>query len=148
MRTAPAGRFALALLTCAGAASAQELQAFRTRADFGLDVAWVDPTNGNATSLAGGGIPPTFGYSSGTGSVDRRGQRLFTTVQRSGETNWRVYSVSLRDGAVLSNPPIPGTGTSSFFGVEYDEAEGVLYGMRPRATARAACAGSTPRPAS
>jgi len=130
MRTAPAGRLALALLACAGAASAQELQAFRTRADFGLDVAWVDPTNGNATSLTGGGIPPTFGYSSGTGAIDRRGQRLFTTVQRTGETNWRVYSLSLRDGTVLSNPSIPGTGTSSFFGVEYDEAEGVLYGMR------------------
>ncbi len=131
-------RAGLVVLWAAHAAggAAQDLQGFRARGDGGLDVAWVDPTNGTPTSLSGGGIAPTFGYSSGVSAIDRRGQRLFITVQRSGETDFRVYTLSLRDGSVLASPTIAGSGasTSFFAGLEYDEAEGVLYCVRGRTT--------------
>ncbi len=133
MRATPVDCLALALtlLAWGGPATAQELWAIQGASGGGESVAWIDPTTGATTLLSGGQNPPDF--FSTVVALDPLGQRMLTVDQPSGGGDWHVYTLSLRDGAVLSGPPIPGTDGTGFPALEYDERAGLLYAIQASA---------------
>lgn len=105
----------------------------RNPGDGGRQVVTINPANA-AVAPVSASIAPPNGTPSGVVALDREGDRFFFTGTPSSETTPRLYAVSTATGAVLSSPAIE-AGTS-VLGLEYDEAEDVLYGLRtPAASA-------------
>ena len=105
----------------------------RNPGDGGRQVVTLDPTTA-AVSPISASIDPPNGTPSGVIALDRGGDRFFFTGTPITDTDPRLYTVSTASGAVLSSPSIE-SGTS-VLGLEYDEAEDVLYALRtPAASA-------------
>jgi hypothetical protein len=101
----------------------------RVAADSGRQLVYLDPATGGATA-PGPSIDPPLGSGSGVTTVDRTGNRLFLVGVTASEPDQRLWTIDLQTGAATANPTLPGTATGPFFGLEWDEAEGVLYGLR------------------
>jgi len=103
----------------------------RNPGDGGRQVITIDPATA-AISPISASIDPPNGTPSGVIALDAGGNRFFFVGTPSAETDMRIYSVDTNSGAVLSNPTITGGGV---LGLEYDEAEDVLYALQtPTAT--------------
>jgi hypothetical protein len=109
------------------------LWGLRNPGDGGRQIVTIDPSSAAITTISSSIAPPN-GTPSGVIALDREGNRFFFTGTPGAESTPRLYAVDTTSGAVLSNPAIePST---SVQGLEYDEAEDVLYGLRtPAASA-------------
>lgn len=99
----------------------------RNPGDGGRQVVTLDPATA-AVSAISASIDPPNGTPSGVVALDRGGDRFFFTGTPITDTDPRLYTVSTTTGAVLTSPSIE-SGTS-VLGLEYDEAEDVLYVLR------------------
>lgn len=103
----------------------------RNPGDGGRQVITIDPSTAAIAPISASVDPPN-GTPSGVIALDAGGERFFFVGTPSSETTMRIYSVSTSSGAVLSSPTISG---GDVLGLEYDEAEDVLYALQtPTAT--------------
>jgi len=103
----------------------------RNPGDGGRQVITIDPATAAVTPISAS-IDPPNGTPSGVVALDAGGNRFFFAGTPPAETEMRIYSVDTQTGAVLNNPTITG---GSVLGLEYDEAEDVLYALQtPTAT--------------
>ena len=109
------------------------LWGLRNPGDGGRQVVTIDPSTAAITTISASIAPPN-GTPSGVIALDRAGNRFFFAGTPGVESTPRLYAVDTSSGGVLSNPAIePAT---SVQGLEYDEAEDVLFGLRtPAASA-------------
>jgi hypothetical protein len=127
MRQLPAVSTTLAVCALgASLAQAQTLLGFRHFSfNQSSQLVYHDPATGSVTA-AGPLIDPGHGVISVT--VDRAGNRLFLLGDEVGEAGQRLWSIDPLTGAVLANPPL--TGNTFMIGIEWDEGEGALFGLR------------------
>ncbi len=105
----------------------------RNPGDGGRQLVTIDPSTA-AISTISASIDPPNGTPSGVVALDRDGNRFFFAGTPGAETTPRLYTVDTNSGAVLSQPVIEAS--TSVQGLEYDESEDVLYGLRtPAASA-------------
>lgn len=103
----------------------------RNPGDGGRQVIALDPATAAVTPISASVDPPN-GTPSGVVALDAGGGRFFFAGTPAADTDMRIYSVDTTTGAVLSSPTITGGGV---LGLEYDEAEDVLYALQtPTAT--------------
>ena len=119
--------FALFALLVAVTASADgTLFGLRNPGDGGRQVITIDPATA-AISPISASIDPPNGTPSGVIALDAGGNRFFFAGTPPADTSPRIYSVDTQTGAVLDSPLIVGGGVQ---GLEYDEAEDVLYALQ------------------
>jgi len=107
--------------------AADVLYGMRNPGDGGKQIVTYDPATGVATPISAS-ISPPLGVPGGVTALDAAGHRFFFIGTPSAEFVHRVYTVNTVTGAVISNPTVdPAT---SILGLEYDDAEGVLYALR------------------
>jgi hypothetical protein len=120
-------------VACALGASLAEAQTLlgvrRVAADNGRQLVYLDTATGGVTA-PGPSIDPPLGSGSGVTTVDRAGNRLFFIGTTGAETDQRVWTIDLQTGTTLASPPIAGSSVATFFSLEWDAGEGVLYGLR------------------
>jgi len=80
-----------------------------------------------APTAVSGNLATAIGMPSGATTLDPSGNRFFFAGTQDAETTQRIYSVSTATGALLASPTIIG---DVITGLEYDDAAGVLYGLR------------------
>jgi hypothetical protein len=118
---------------CALGASLAQAQTLlgvrRVAADNGRQLAYLSPPTG-AVFAPGPSIDPPLGSGSGVTALDRLGDRLFFLGTTGAETDQRVWTINIQFGTVIANPSLPGSATAPFFALEWDAAEGALYGLR------------------
>lgn len=128
MRTLPLASASLALFALGAIpVPAQTLLGVRNTLDGGRQLVRLDPATG-AVTAPGPIIDPPLG--AGDTTVDRAGNRVFLLVVRIGETVQRLYTIDPLTGSVIANPAIAGSEVQRFACLEWDAAEGVLYGLR------------------
>ena len=98
----------------------------RNPGDGGRQVITIDPATAAITTISAS-IDPPNGTPSGVIALDAGGSRFFFAGTPAADTSPRIYSVDAQTGAVLSSPLIIGGGVQ---GLEYDEAEDVLYALQ------------------
>ena len=109
------------------------LYGLRNPGDGGRQVVIIDPSTAAIATISAS-IDPPNGTPSGVIALDRDGNRFFFAGTPGVETTPRLYTVDTSSGVVLSKPVIEAS--TSVQGLEYDEAEDVLYGLRtPAASA-------------
>ena len=122
--------FALLLATAAFADG--PLYGLRNPGDGGRQLVTIDPPTA-AVAPIGPSIDPPNGTSSGVVALDAAGGRFFFVGTPGVETVPRLYTLDVATGTEVSSPQIdPAT---SVLGLEYDDAEDVLYGMQTPADA-------------
>lgn len=124
----------LALACLHGQASAQTLLGMRNPGDGGRQLTTINTSTGAVTTIGSSISPPLSTIASS--AVDTANNRIFFDGTPSGETDPRIYTVSLADGSVVTNPTMTGAAASPIMGIEFDEAEGVIYAYRSLAGAR------------
>jgi hypothetical protein len=103
----------------------------RNPGDGGRQVITIDPATAAVTPLSASVDPPN-GTPSGVVALDAGGNRFFFVGTPNAEVSMRIYTVDTQTGTVLGNPSLT---TGSILGLEYDEAEDVLYALlTPTAT--------------
>lgn len=105
------------------------LYGLRNPGDGGMQVVTLDPPTAAITAVSAS-ISPALFLSSGVSAIDSDGDRFFFMATHASETDARLFTVDLNTGAVLSSPLLAGSASMFFMGLEYDEAEDVLYGAR------------------
>jgi hypothetical protein len=103
------------------------LYGLRNPGDAGRQLVTIAPATGTVTPI-GASIDPPNGTPSGVVALDLGGGRFFFVGTPGVETTMRLYTLDLATGAALSSPTIE-AGTA-ILGLEYDEDEDVLYGLR------------------
>jgi hypothetical protein len=101
----------------------------RNPGDGGRQLTTLDPATGVVTPVSAS-ISPPLPSASGVNGIDAGGKRFFFIATPTAETDARLYTVDTQTGVVLSNPTLVGSASAFFLDLEYDEAEGVLYGLR------------------
>lgn len=124
----------LAFACIDGQAVAQSLLGMRNPGDGGRQLTTVNAATGALTTIGPSISPPLSTIASS--AVDTVNNRIFFDGTPSGETDPRIYTVSLVDGSVVTNPTMTGASASPILGIEFDAAEGVLYAYRSLAGAR------------
>ena len=120
----------VSMLLVAVAASADgTLFILRNPGDGGRQLTSADPLTAAITPISAS-ISPPLPSASGVNAVDAAGQRYFFVATPAAETDARIYTVDTQTGAVLSSPTIAGSAFAFFSDLEFDEGEGVLYGLR------------------
>lgn len=117
------------LLVAAAAGADGTLFLLRNPGDGGRQLTSADPATAVLTPL-GASISPPLPSASGVNGIDAGGQRYFFVATPAAETDARIYTVDTNTGAVLSSPTIVGSAFAFFSDLEFDEGEGVLYGLR------------------
>lgn len=98
----------------------------RNPGDGGRQVITIDPATASIATISAS-IDPPNGTPSGVIALDAGGNRFFFAGTPAADTSPRIYAVDTTTGAVLSSPLIAGGGVQ---GLEYDEAEDVLYALQ------------------
>ena len=101
----------------------------RNPGDGGRQLTSADPATAAITPISAS-ISPPLPSASGVNGIDAAGNRFFFVATPSTETDARLYTVDTQTGAVLSSPTIVNSASEFFSDLEYDGAEGVLYGLR------------------
>lgn len=116
------------LVASAGPVAAQHVVALAVVAAADREVGTVSPVSG-AVNLPGGPINggAALGSASGVNTFDPTGNRLFFVGFPDGVTA-HLYSINALTGAVLASPVLSG-GSLLIEGLEWDDAEGVLYAL-------------------
>ena len=126
------GFLLFAILLSTAALADGPLYGLRNPGDGGRQLVTVDPPTA-AVTVIGPSIDPPNGTSSGVVALDSAGGRFFFVGMPAAETVWRLYTLDTATGAELSSPQIDPT--TAILGLEFDDAEGVLYGMQTPADA-------------
>src|SRR5687768_139997 len=119
----------LLLVAAAPALTDGTLVVLRNPGDGGRQLTSADPATAAITPISAS-ISPPLPSASGVNGIDASGGRFLFIATPSTETDARLYSVDTQSGAVLSSPTIVNSASEFFLDLEYDEAEGVLYGLR------------------
>lgn len=117
------------ILTAFAALGDGTLFILRNPGDGGRQLTSADPATAVITPISAS-ISPPLPSASGVNAVDAAGQRYFFVATPAAETDARIYTVDAQTGAVLSSPTIAGSASEFFSDLEFDEGEGVLFGLR------------------
>jgi hypothetical protein len=117
------------LLTAFAALGDGALLVLRNPGDGGRQLTSADPATAAITPISAS-ISPPLPSASGVNGVDAAGQRYFFIATPTAETDARIYTVDTQTGAVLASPTIAGSASAFFSDLEFDEGEGVLFGLR------------------
>ena len=101
----------------------------RNPGDGGRQLTSADPATAAITPISAS-ISPPLPSASGVNGIDAGGHRYFFVATPTSETDARLYTVDTQSGAVLSSPTLVGSASAFFSDLEFDEGEGVLYGLR------------------
>ncbi|HVE72572.1 MAG TPA: hypothetical protein VNI54_14500 [Thermoanaerobaculia bacterium] len=119
----------LSFLVAAAASADGTLFVLRNPGDGGRQLTSADPATAAITPISAS-ISPPLPSASGVNGIDAGGNRFFFVATSSTETDARLYTVDTQTGAVLSSPTIVNSAFEFFSDLEYDQGEGVLYGLR------------------
>ena len=104
------------------------LYALRTPPASGAKhVVRLDIATAAATSVSTPSALP-IGMPSGVTTLDSAGNRFFFAGTEGAETTQRLYTIDTATGVLLSSPAVDPS--ASLTGLEYDDVDGILYGLR------------------
>ena len=106
-----------------------DLLGLRNPGDGGKQLIVLDVGSGSVTAV-GGSVSAPLSSVGGVDALDASGNRVFFVAKPLGESDDRLFIVDTQTGAVLGSPTIAGSNAAPIQGLAFDEAEGVLYGLR------------------
>ena len=98
------------------------LYGLRMGAAGGKEVVTVDPVTGAVTPISAN-LGPGIGMPNGVTTLDAGGDRYFFIGAATGESDYRIYSVSTVTGALLASPVIAGSAAQFPNGIEWADEE-------------------------